>query len=188
MWRSQTLMTRGRGPEASAEIQRALELDPFSPVALWTAGRFLSMTGDHERAIELIRRAVDLSPGSSRTRLYLCDAYAAAGRVAEAADTLLAAVPPAAQAELRSAYEAGGLNALLERFLRFEQERSGQPCGFGTAVLYARIGDSDGVFRCLQAAARRGETGPHAQVNPVFAPYRSDPRYAAYLVEMNLRE
>jgi TolB-like protein len=188
MWRAQTLMARGRSAEGSAEIQRALELDPFSPVALWTAGRFLSMTGDAERAIELLRRAVDLSPQSSGARLYLCDAYAAAGREAEAADTLLAAVPPPEQAELRTAYEADGLNALLRRFLRLEQERTGQPCPFGSAVLYARIGDSEGTFRCLQEAARRGETGPHARLNPVFAPYRSDPRYAAYLAAMNLRE
>jgi adenylate cyclase len=31
MWRADTLMARGRAPEASAELRRALELDPFSP-------------------------------------------------------------------------------------------------------------------------------------------------------------
>ena len=88
LWRAQMLMARGRGPEGTAEIQRALELDPFSPVTLWIAGHFLSMTGDHERAIELLRRALDLSSQSSGARLYLCDAYASAGREKEAADTL----------------------------------------------------------------------------------------------------
>ena len=187
LWRGQMLMARGRGPEGKAEIQRALELDPFSPVTLWIAGHFLSMTGDHERAIELLRRAVDLSSQSSGARLYLCDAYATAGREKEAADTLLAALPPTAQAELRRAYETGGLNALLGSFLRFEQERTGQPCGLGMVVLHARIGDAEGVFPCLQEAARRGGM-PQVQLNPVFAPYRSDPRYAAYLEAMNLRE
>jgi hypothetical protein len=32
---------------------------------------------------------------------------------------------PPAQDELRAAYEAGGPRALLERFRRFEQERTG---------------------------------------------------------------
>jgi hypothetical protein len=80
------------------------------------------------------------------------------------------------------------LNAVIERFLRFEQERTGQPCGRGRAALYARIGDPDGVFRCLQHAARMGYESPQVQLDPVFAPYRSDPRYAALLEEMNLRE
>jgi TolB-like protein/tetratricopeptide (TPR) repeat protein len=191
MWRAQMLMHQGHVPEGSAEIQRALELDPFSPIVLWVAGRFASCTGDHERAIELLRRAVDLSPQSPRARWWLRDAYAVAGREKEAAETLLAAVPPAAQAELRSAYEAGGLNALLGRFLRFEQERTGQPCGFPTGVgasLSAQLGDADGVFRCLELGARTGDLSAHVPVNPLFAPYRSDPRYAAYLEAMNLSE
>ncbi len=191
MWRAEMLMQRGRVPEGSAEIQRALELDPFSPVVLWMAGRFASWTGDHERAIELLRRAVDLSPQSPRARWWLRDAYAVAGREEEAAETLLASVPPLAQAELRSAYEASGLRALLERFLRFEQDRTGQPCGSPAGVgasLFAQLEDSEGVFRCLELGARTGDQSAKAPVNPLFAPYRSDPRYAAYLEAMNLSE
>ncbi len=191
MWRAEMLMHRGRVPEGSVEIQRALELDPFSPVVLWMAGRFASWTGDHERAIELLRRGVDLSPQSPRARWWLRDAYAVAGREKEAAENLLAAAPPAAQAELRSAYEAGGMSALLERFLRFEQERTGQPCGSPAGVgasLSAQLGDPEGVFRCLELGARTGDGSAKAPLNPLFAPYRSDPRYAAYLEAMNLSE
>ncbi len=191
MWRATMLMAQGRLSEGSAEIQRALELDPFSPVVLWTAGRFASFAGDHERAIELLRRAVDLSPEFLNARISLSEAYAAAEREKDAAETLLAAVPPAAQAELRSAYEAGGLKALLERFLPYEQERTGQPCLFPPGVvvsLYARIGDAEGVFRCLELAAQTGSVVLHVKLNPLFAPYRSDPRFAAYLASMNLSE
>jgi TolB-like protein/class 3 adenylate cyclase/Flp pilus assembly protein TadD len=190
LWRAQMLMARGRVREGAAEIQGALELDPFSPDVLWTAGRFAFYLGDHERAIELLRRAVDLSPHSSHAQWYLRDAYAVAGREQEAADTLLAAAPSAAQAELRSAYDAGGLNALLERFLRLEQERTGELCtsqaGAG-ASLYAQLGDADGAFHCLRLAVRAGEMA-QAELDPLFAPYRSDARYAAYLEAMNLRE
>jgi len=191
MWRAQMLVHQGRVPEGSAEIQRALELDPFSPVVLWMAGRIASWTGDHERAIELLRRGVDLSPQSPRARWWLRDAYAVAGREKEAAETLLAAVPPTAQAEARSAYEAGGLSALLERFLRLEQERTGQPCGSPAGVgasLFAQLEDAEGVFRCLELGARTGDVSAKATVNPFFAPYRSDPRYAAYLEAINLSE
>jgi serine/threonine-protein kinase len=190
MWRAQMLTARGRVPEASVEIQRALELDPFSPDVLWTAGRFAFYRGDHERAIELLRRGVELSPHSSHAQWYLRDAYAVAGREQEAAETLLGAVPAAAQEELRSAYDAGGLNAMLERFLRLEQERTGQlctsPAGAG-ASLYAQLGDAEGAFHCLRVAARTGEMA-QTELDPLFAPYRSDARYAAYLEAMNLRD
>ena len=191
MWRAEVLIARGRLPEGSAEIERALELDPLSPVVLWTAGRFASCRGDHERAIELLRRAVDLSPQSDRGRWFLRDAYVAAGREQEAAETALAAAPPPARAELESAYRAGGLNALLGGLLRLEQERSSLPCGSPASLgasLHAQLGDAEGVFRCLQQAARNGELATMARVLPIYAPYRSDPRWAAYLEAMNLAE
>jgi TolB-like protein/class 3 adenylate cyclase len=189
MWYAEVLMKTGRVAEGSTEIQRALELDPFSPVVLWSAGRFASWAGDHERGIELGKRAVDLSPEFLIARVNLSDSYAAAGRENEAAEILLAAVPPAAQGELRGAYAAGGPKALLERFLQFEQERTGKPCGLRSSVgvsLFAQLGDSDGVFRCLQEGARTGESASLS--NPLFAPYRSDPRWALYLEAINLSE
>ncbi len=191
MWHGLILMNRERVAEAVSELERALALDPFSPAVLWTAGRYVFYAGDSERSIELLRRALDLSPQSDTARWLLRDVYAANGREPEAAETLLAAAPPSEQAELRSAYGAGGFLALLARQLRFEQERSGQPCGRTAgegATLHAQLGDADGVFRCLEVAARRGEFLSNPQVHPFFAPYRSDPRYAAYLEAVNLRE
>ncbi len=185
------LILQARVEEGLAAIQRALELDPLSPLVLWNAGRFASMTGDHERAIELLRRAVDLSPQSPEPRRVLADAYAIAGRDEESAETILAGVPAPEQAELRGAYEAGGLHALLERQLRLDKERTGQPCGSRAAkaaTYYAQLGDAEGVFRCLQEEARLGGFPTFVGLNPLFAPYRSDPRYAAYREAMNLRE
>jgi TolB-like protein len=182
---------QGRVEEGLAQIQRALELDPLSPFVLLVAGRFAWMTGDPERAIELLRRAQDLSPQATEPRRVLADAYAFAGRDEESAETILAGAPPPEQAELRSAYEAGGLKALLERQLRLEQERTGQPCGSRATVAasyYAQLGDAEGVFRCLREEQRQGQFLSFARLNPLFAPYRSDPRYAAYLEAMNLRE
>jgi tetratricopeptide (TPR) repeat protein len=171
-------------------MERALELDPLSPDVVVTAGRFAFYLEDHERAIELLQRAVELSPQSFQARWYLRDAYAAAGRDQEAAETLLSAAPSSAQAELRSAYDAAGPNALLERFLRLEQERTGQLCtsvaGAG-ASLYAQLGDAEGAFHCLRLAARAGEIA-QTELDPLFVPYRSDARYAAYLEAMNLRD
>ena len=81
--------------------------------------------------------------------------------------------------------------SLREHFLRFEQERIGQQCGSPAGVgasLYAQLGDAEGVFRCLELGAATGDVSAQGQANPLFAPYRADPRYAEYLRAMNLRE
>lgn len=190
-WRAVVLMSQARLAEALSEIQRALELDPLSPIIVERAGHFAMLAGDPEGAIALLRRGVDLNPQSANARLGLAHAYASAGREREAAEAVLAAATPAAEPALRAAYEAGGLPVLFERWLRMEQERTGRPCPprpVFASILYAHSGDADGVFRCLQEAARRGEMVAFSQLDPVFAPYRSDPRYAAYLESMNLSE
>ena len=73
-----------------------------------------------------------------------------------------------------------------------EQERTGEPCieqPSVAAIFYAYVGDAEGVFRCLEEGTRTGEPfGVAKPDNPVFAPYRSDPRYAAYLRSINLSE
>jgi len=127
-WCANVLMNQGHVEAGLAETQRALDLDPLSPIILANAGQYALLAGDPQRAIELYRRAVDLSPQSIPSRLGLSHAYASAGRETESVQAALGAVPPDAQGVLRSAYEAGGAQTVREQWLRMELERTGQPC------------------------------------------------------------
>jgi TolB-like protein/class 3 adenylate cyclase/Flp pilus assembly protein TadD len=183
-WYAAVLMNTGRVKEGLLEIQRALELDPLSPVVLRFAGIYTSLAGDHERGIDLLRRAVDLDPESLQTRLALVRAYLSDGKDREAVETALAGLPSPEQAILRSAYQTSGPRAALERLLRSEQERTGQDCPpqpATAAAIHAYLRDADGVFRCLREGEETGDGGPIIDLDPLFAPFRSDPRYAAHL-------
>jgi TolB-like protein/class 3 adenylate cyclase/Flp pilus assembly protein TadD len=183
-WYAAVLMNTGRVKEGLREIQRALELDPLSPVVLRFAGSYTSLAGDHERGIDLLRRAVDLDPESLQTRLALVRAYLSDGKEREAAETALAGMPSHEQAILRGAYETSGPRAALEALLRSQQERTGQDCPpqpATAAAIHAYLQDAEGVFRCLREGEETGDGGPILDLDPLFAPFRSDPRYTAHL-------
>lgn len=183
-WYAAVLMNTARVEKGLTEIQRALELDPLSPVVLRFAGSYASLAGDHQRAIDLLRRAVDLAPESRQTRLSLANAYLRAGKEGDAAATLFAGLPSPEEATLRSAYETGGARAAFEQLLRSEQERAGRACSpqpASAAAIYAYLGDAESVFRCLQEGEVIGDGGPIIELDSLFTPVRSDPRYTAHL-------
>ena len=95
----------GRYPEAEVELRRALAAQPGHPDALNLMGVVLLGRGDHERAVDFMRRAVRASPESHSLRENLGEALRRAGDVAGAraeAEKLLLAAPdrPAAWALL----------------------------------------------------------------------------------------
>ncbi len=49
------------------------------------------------------------------------------------------------------------------------------------------IGEADALFACLQKAIDRKDE-VYLKANPVYDPYRADPRFAALLRRMNLAE
>ena len=87
------LLELGRGPEAIRHFQEAIRLRPGWPVALLELSRVLSSHPDEalrdpERAIELARSAAASTGQRSAVALeVLADAYAAAGRLPQAATT-----------------------------------------------------------------------------------------------------
>jgi len=74
----------GQVPLAMAYGQKAISLDSGEWRAHHLLGSVLAMTGDHERGIAELTRAVELSDGRPRVRLNLASAQVWAGRYAEA--------------------------------------------------------------------------------------------------------
>jgi len=77
--------SQGRGADALPLARRAFELSPANPAVADTLGWILFKTGaDRPRGLALIRRASMQSPEEPGTRWHLAQAYAVAGRPAEA--------------------------------------------------------------------------------------------------------
>jgi len=147
--------------------------------------------GDYPRAIEALRRTVDLYPASAMVHGFLACAYVGAGRNREA----LAEIAGLSDADFEHAalrawvlWAAGEREAgrrlareLVER-PRKEAIRPGI-----LASLHALLGDRDRAFSLLeQAYAEKDWTLREVKISPLLDPLRGDPRFAKLLKKLNL--
>jgi hypothetical protein len=93
---------------------------------------------------------------------------------------------------MRQGFEAGGFRGAMRARHEWLVARSRAPCSDDTSLLWggdplATLGEGDSVFECLEQAIDRGNL-LYLRANPVYDPYRSDPRFAALLRRMNLGE
>ena len=75
-----------RIPDATKELRAALDLEPRHFRANLLLGRILTLQGTPAPAIDLLRTATAVQPGSAEAHQFLADAYDRAGRTAEAAE------------------------------------------------------------------------------------------------------
>ena len=87
MWRTSALAWAGRGDEAVAHSQRAIELSPFDPHRYYfntVAGMAHAVAGKYEEAIDLLQRALRENPKFHSAHRLLTISLARAGRLEEA--------------------------------------------------------------------------------------------------------
>ncbi|MBW3671614.1 MAG: tetratricopeptide repeat protein, partial [Acidobacteria bacterium] len=70
-WYSELLAVTGREEEARREIDRALELDPLSPIISATAIWIELVTRNYDRGLERGRAAIAVNPGEARSLAYM---------------------------------------------------------------------------------------------------------------------
>ena len=81
---AQVLVAQQTPQQAGAQLARALELTPDFPEALVSLGKLRLEEKRNEEAIELLQRAVKLTPRSEAAHYNLMIAYRNAGNMAEA--------------------------------------------------------------------------------------------------------
>ena len=81
---AQVLVAQQKPQQAGAQLVRALELTPDFPEALVSLGKLRLEEKRNEEAIELLQRAVKLTPRSEAAHYNLMIAYRNAGNMAEA--------------------------------------------------------------------------------------------------------
>ncbi len=193
---SHFLIGMGRLPEALAQSQRLLEIDPLSPVAHDHLGYYHLIVGDYGKAIEESNRALALDPGFARTRAKLADAYAGLGRYKEAVDEYEKALPSfgvtAPQlAELRAAFERSGWRGHLRKRLDLllASQRTEYVAPTEIAELYALLGENDRAVEWLERALAVHDDGLAYLKSPEYpADLRADPRYRDLLRRLRLPE
>ena len=184
----------GRLEEAVVSMQRALELDPLSPLLYSHLGILYSDMRQYDRAIAQFRNAIELDPQHYSSHLFLGIACIQMGRSAEGIEALETARKHGGRAPImlglagfayaRAGQTEDALNLLAE--LQAQAEQTSVPA-LAFACMYQGLGDLDKGFDWLEKAVEE----PHARLlelhaSPIFDTFRSDPRYHALLRKMNL--
>jgi tetratricopeptide (TPR) repeat protein len=185
----------GRYQAALRNAQRSAELDPLWAIRHRVWAEMLALVGRYEAAIEKARHALEMNPEEPLVHRVLALWYHLRGMDEEALEALIRR-DPGSEPLLRRGFSAGGHAGMLRAVIE-QWSEAGTPCGrdpgdlddlhFGAEV-YALAGEADSMFRCLEHHFDRVGSIYLLAGNPVFAPYRDDPRFTALLERMGLEE
>jgi len=183
-----------RFEEAVVQYRRALETDPLSVMVHFGLPFALYCEGRYEEATEHASNAVDLYPDYWLVHFALGLALAQKGcmqRSVASLETTVRLGPSFTLAAgfLAALYIRSGspdcAEKLMAEVLESRAQRHVTPACF--AVYHAALGQADRVFEFLEAAlAERDPYLTRMDAEPIFEPYRRDPRYRDLLKQMNL--
>jgi TolB-like protein/DNA-binding SARP family transcriptional activator/Tfp pilus assembly protein PilF len=189
------LVAMGQLAEAIEVTRTEITRDPISPWANSRLALWLYFDHQHDRAIELLHRIIELEPGYFYARWYLGLAYIQKRMFDEAIAEIQTALElsggsPLVRATLGCAYaRAGRLEEA--RKIRDELVRPGSELYLrpqGLVFLHSDLGETDEAFRWLEASIADRSMLPYVLTNePLLDPLRSDPRFARLLTRSGLR-
>lgn len=183
-WYSFYLWRTGRQNEAFAEVERARQLDPVSPIITTDDAVFHLSAGQTEDAIQLLQRTIDLDPQFSEAHRSLAIAYAQQRKFSQATDearkalelnpTNIGVRATAGYVEAVSGHREQA-KAVLQQ-LRGAQARNSSL--IFQAWLYVGLGQNDQALECLTEEYRqRSPMMTAIALDPVFKPLHQDQRF-----------
>ncbi len=189
-------MIGGREQEALAEINRAHQLDPLSPVITASIGEIHTDARQYDEAISDCNKLADQNPEYADLRKCLALAYWAKRMypqvIAEwkvfgqlSGDRNESDFAAALERGFRSAGWKGALTKGIET--RIAQRTAGYISAYNIAALYADLGDKDQAFRWLNTAYQeRNPDMEGLKTDFLLDPMRSDPRFAELVRKVGL--
>jgi predicted Zn-dependent protease len=184
----------GSAPEALAEIRRAREVDPLSPIINAEVGYFHVFARQYEQAIQEAQRALELDPTFPSSYRILAHAYALQGKREEAK----AAVERVVQLS-QGIHEAVGLCGQILAFAGYTEEaqkslqelarRSETEYVFPAilAISYATLDDTDQAFHYFEEAIEERTMVASWLRDPILDDIASDARFRNIFERMGLR-
>lgn len=181
------LQAMGRQQEALAAAHRAVELDPLSPWFLSEEGRVLFRARQYESSVARYQHALELDPGYNPALTRMIDVYTVMGKYDEA----LASINQIRQ--VTSDKSAGSLQLLLiySRTGKQHEAIAGLATRprdgaldhdiFGTAGIYAALGDRDRAIAILEEAVETRSILAFNFADPRLDSLRTDRRFQQLL-------
>jgi TolB-like protein/tetratricopeptide (TPR) repeat protein len=175
------LARTGQLKEASAEVERGLDLDPVSGRSFHFEGFIDYFSRQYDQALWLIRkvRGFDIHPPD--WSFLLGDVYAERGMYNESiAEFLKSGDGPDSLGHLGNTYaRAGRVAAARATIARLEENVRGDGVGrYEIALVYTGLGDKKEAFKWLELAYEAHDVGlVYLKIDPCLDPLRSDPRF-----------
>jgi eukaryotic-like serine/threonine-protein kinase len=186
----------GREQEALAEINRAHQLDPLSPVIGGVVGLIHTSARQYDEAVAVCKKVVNEDPTYALAHRNLAYAYWGKRMYPQVIEEWKAFGQLSGErndSEFASAMEqgfrsAGWRGALIKGIeIRQAQRKTGYSSAYRIAELYADLGDKDHAFRWLNTAYQERDfylVG--LKTDFLLDPVRSDPRFAELVRRVGL--
>ncbi|MDH3255783.1 MAG: hypothetical protein OEM62_12370, partial [Acidobacteriota bacterium] len=176
-----------RPDEAMAQMQRALELDPYNALFPLLNGIVLEDTGRCEEALEFYRSALERMPTNPAALGGMVRGNYCLGRYEETYEAAVAnwigRARPDAVAALESGYAEGGFAGAMSALADWKQEQLGFCADFNLAA----AGRTDEALDCLELNfEQRDPNMPYIGVSTELLSLRDEPRFQELLRRMNL--
>ena len=188
-WYAEFLSAMGRHEQALAEIKRAQELDPLSPLMLAIGGEIRLFARRYDDMILQCQKALDLDSTFTLARAHLFNAYFGKKMYAEAEKWARLAEPDTLRS-LRMAYiyAATGKRADAVAILDARQRSKDAALDpIGMAIVWACLGEKTLALDWLeQALNQRDPSLVFLNVSPKLDPLRSEPRFKDLLRRVGL--
>jgi Flp pilus assembly protein TadD len=170
---------------AVAEMKRAVELDPVSPVGHAALGFMLNMSRDFEGAQKANLKAIELQPDLLVARLNLANTYIRIGefRTAQSVLEKLNRSEPQVASQLIYLYAASGRTEEAARMMPeiMRAYNEGQISSYDLAVLYAAMDQKDEAFETLAQSTRQVFTAAKMRFDPQLDALRNHERFSEIL-------
>jgi len=190
----------GRHAQAIEEMRKAVAIDPFSAPVQGFLGRTYIWARQYDQALEQFQKVAEMFPGFAIDHERLAQLFAFMGRFdqAIAEDTrarLLSGENEksalAKEAKLRHAWTTQGAPGYWKALVELSQMPENPPeaynSPFGTAILYAQLGDKAQALNALeQAYEQRSLAMTEINIEPAFDSIRGEPRFKALLQRVRL--
>jgi serine/threonine protein kinase len=186
----------GREQEALAEVNRAHQLDPLSPIISYEVGNVYTRARRYDEAIALCKNLADENPAFPKAHECLATAYVGKRMYPQALEEWKSMVLVSGDASgykvaqtFEQAFRSGGWRGVLTKSIQAAEaaRRTGFVPAFGIAALYTQLGDKDQAFRWLNIAYQEGDIGLSGLKNDFrLDPLHSDPRFADLVRKVGL--
>lgn len=187
-WYAFDLWRTGHHEDALAELGRARQLDPVSPIINTDTGVFLISAGQTEEAIRLLRRTIELAPDFSEAHRTLAVAFIQERNFSDAsveAEKAVALNPNnvGVRATLGYVEAVRGRREQATKILRRLQQSDARP--FFQAWILTGLGENERAVECL-----RKEYDEHSPMmvaivlEPIFETLRGNRQFLDLLEEI----